>query len=286
VKVIFIEDVPDVALAGETREVADGYGRNYLLPKKLAVLANSQASGIVEVQLKKVALKRAQAEKEMSEIAAQLNGMEITLKAKVGEKERLYGSVTGTDIADELSSSAGLDVDKRKIELDEPIRQVGSYEVTVRFTQDITAVVMVTVEADKVVEAKEEKEEKKPRAKKEKKVEEAEAKVDDAEAKVEEAEVKIEEAEPKVKKPRAKKKSQKKTKAKAKETEAKVEETEAKVEEAEVEIEEAEAKVEKPKAKKKSQKKTKAKVKETEGKVKETEVKAEKAEEKEAEPGE
>lgn len=246
-KVIFIEDVPDVALAGEAKEVADGYGRNYLLPKKLAVLANSQASGIVEAQLKKVALKRAQAEKEMAEVAARLNGMEITLKAKVGEKERLYGSVTGADIAEQLSSSAGLDIDKRKIELDEPIRQVGSHEVTVRFTQDITAVITVTVEPDKVVEAKEEEEKaegKKAKARKkaeaetveaevkvgeaeaEVKVEEAEAEVEEIEAKIEEPEAKTEEAEPKAKKPKAKK-SQKKAKAKAEKAEAKEEEAES-----------------------------------------------------------
>ncbi len=238
-KVIFIEDVPDVALAGEAKEVADGYGRNYLLPKKLAVLANSQASGIVEAQLKKVALKRAQVEKEMAEVAARLNGMEITLKAKVGEKERLYGSVTGADIAEQLSSSAGLDIDKRKIELDEPIRQVGSHEVTVRFTQDITAVITVTVEPDKVVEAKEEEEKaegkkaKKSRKKAEAetveaevKVEEAEAEVEEIEAKIEEPEAKTEEAEPKAKKPKAKK-SQKKAKAKAEKAEAKEEEAES-----------------------------------------------------------
>lgn len=247
-KVIFIEDVPDVALAGEAKEVADGYGRNYLLPKKLAVLANSQASGIVEAQLKKVALKRAQAEKEMAEVATRLNGMEITLKAKVGEKERLYGSVTGADIAEQLSSSAGLDIDKRKIELDEPIRQVGSHEVTVRFTQDITAVITVTVEPDKVVEAKEEEEKaegkkaKKSRKKAEAetveaevkvgeaeaevKVEEAEAEVEEIEVKIEEPEAKTEEAEPKAKKPKAKK-SQKKAKAKAEKAEAKEEEAES-----------------------------------------------------------
>ena len=67
-KVVFIEDVPDVALAGETREVADGYGRNYLLPKKLAVLANSAASNILEAQMKKVAVKRAQAAAEMTDL--------------------------------------------------------------------------------------------------------------------------------------------------------------------------------------------------------------------------
>ena len=207
-KVIFIEDVPNVARAGEAKVVADGYGRNYLLPKRLAVLANSQASGIVEAQMKKIVQKRAQAEAEMAEVAGKLNGMELTLKAKAGAKDRLYGSITSADIADELNSSAGLVVDKRKIELEEPIRQVGDYEVSVRFTQDIAAVIKLAVVADKVAE---EKEEKKPKAKKEKKVEEAEAKVEEAEAKIEE-------------------------------TEAKVEETEAKAEEIEVKIEEAEEK--------------------------------------------
>ena len=84
-KVVFIEDVPDVALAGETKEVADGYGRNYLLPKKLAVLANSSASNILQAQMKKVIVKRAQLAAEMTETASKINGAEITLKAKVGE---------------------------------------------------------------------------------------------------------------------------------------------------------------------------------------------------------
>ena len=201
-KVIFLEDVSNVARAGDAREVADGYGRNYLIPRKLAVLANSQASGIVEAQLKKVAARRARAEAEMAEEAGKLNGMEVTLKAKVGGKERLYGSITSADIADELSNSAGLTVDKRKIELEEPIRQLGSYEVTVRFTHDIAAIIKLAVVADKVVEEKEEKkEEKKGRTKAgkkaEAKVEEVEVKVEEVEAKVEEVEAKVEEVEAK-----------------------------------------------------------------------------------------
>ena len=192
-KVIFIEDVPDVALAGETREVADGYGRNYLLPKKLAVLANSAASNIVEAQLKRVVVKRAQAEAEMAEVAGKINGMEVTITARVGEKDRLYGSVTSADIAEALSASAELVIDKRKVELEEPIREIGSYDITVRFTHDITADIRVTVLPDKVVEEKEEKkEDKKARAKRERK-EKAEAAVEEAAARVEEAEVKVEE---------------------------------------------------------------------------------------------
>jgi len=91
VKVIFLEDVRNVASAGETKEVADGYGRNFLLPRKLAVLANSQASAVVEAQLKKIALKRAQTEAETAELAGKLDGTEVTLKARTGAKDRLYG---------------------------------------------------------------------------------------------------------------------------------------------------------------------------------------------------
>jgi large subunit ribosomal protein L9 len=192
VKVIFIDDVPYVAMAGETKEVADGYARNYLLPKKLAVLANSAASNIVQAQMKKVEVKRAQAAAEMSETAKQLEGTEITIKAKVGEKERLYGSVTSADIAAGLAGSTGLEVDKRKIDIEEPIRELGTHEVTIKFTHDITAAIKVAVVPDEVIEEKPEKEERKPRAKKAED-EEVEEAVAEAEAEVAETEDKVEE---------------------------------------------------------------------------------------------
>ena len=97
-KVIFLEDVPNVAEAGEAKEVADGYGRNFLIPRKLAVLANSAASNIVEAQLKMRARRQAQTEAEMVELANQLEGKEVILKARTGAKDRLYGSITSADI--------------------------------------------------------------------------------------------------------------------------------------------------------------------------------------------
>jgi large subunit ribosomal protein L9 len=194
VKVIFIEDVPRVARAGQTRVVADGYARNYLFPQKLAVLANSRAAAAVEVHLKKVAKQRAIEEAEMAELAKAINGTEITLTAKVGENERLYGSVTGANIADELSKAIGREVDKRKVDLAEPIRQVGVYDVTIRFTHDITAAVSVTVMSDEpdavrpqkavkeaAAEAKEEKPEKKAEKKEKPAKKEKEAKPEKAE---------------------------------------------------------------------------------------------------------
>ena len=161
-KVIFLEDVSDVASAGETKEVADGYGRNYLLPQKLAVLANSQASNIVEAQMKKLAHRQAQFEGEMQELAGKIEGTEIVIKARAGAKERLYGSITNADIAKELSQSSGYEIDKRKIELEEPIHQLGSYEIIVRLAKDIMPAIKVTVasEGEKEEEAEESKEEK------------------------------------------------------------------------------------------------------------------------------
>jgi large subunit ribosomal protein L9 len=144
-KVIFIEDVPNVARAGETKEVANGYGRNYLIPQKLAILAEPQALHVAEAQIKARASREAQTESEMIELASQLDGKEITLKARVGQKERLYGSITPADIASQLESTTGLIVDKRKVEIDEPIRQLGSYEVTIRLAKDIVPKITVTV---------------------------------------------------------------------------------------------------------------------------------------------
>lgn len=255
-KVIFVEDVPRVARAGETKEVADGYGRNYLLPRKLAVLANSQASAAVEAQLKKRERLQELNEAEMAELAGKLNGLEVTLKAKAGAKERLYGSITSADIADEIKSSASLVVDRKKIELGEPIHKLGSYDVTVRFTHDISAVIKLMVVGEGVVE---EKAEKKP----EMKVEERAEKV------AEKVEVKAEGKE-------EKKEKKAKAKPEKKEEEGKAEEK-------------AEKKAKKAKAKPKKSGEEEAKVEEkAEKKEKKTKAKkkVEEAGEKEAEPGE
>jgi len=140
-KVIFLQDVPHVAQAGEIKEVADGYGRNFLIPKKLALLATSQALKQIEIQDKM----KTQVDEELTALANQLEGKEISLKAKAGAKDRLYGSITSADIAAELNNTTRLAIDKRKIELDEPIRQLGSYEVAIRLARDIVPKIRVTV---------------------------------------------------------------------------------------------------------------------------------------------
>ena len=141
-KVIFMQDVSNVAKAGEIKEVADGYGRNFLIPKKLALLAKSPAS---ITQFKMKAQNQANTQAELVGLAQQLEGKEIILKAHAGAKDRLHGSITSADIASELNNTTGLVVDKRKIELAEPIRQLGGYEVAIRLAKDIIPKIKVTV---------------------------------------------------------------------------------------------------------------------------------------------
>jgi large subunit ribosomal protein L9 len=201
VKVIFIEDVPKVARAGQTREVANGYARNFLFPRKLAVLANSQAAAAIDAHLKKIVKLKAIEEAQMAELAKAIEGTELVFQAKVGENDKLYGSVTAAEIAEMLSKQIGREVDKKKVDLVEPIRQVGVYDVTLRFTHEITAVVKTVVMSDapdavkpermaKAAEEKaEEKKEKAPRKPKKEKApketaEEAPAAVEEPAAEV------------------------------------------------------------------------------------------------------
>jgi large subunit ribosomal protein L9 len=180
-KVIFLQDVPNVAQTGQVKEVADGYARNYLIPQKLAALAQPQAVSQVETRTKKMEIRLIT---EIKELASQIEGKEVSLKAKAGAKDKLYGSITSADIATELKNVTGLEIDKRKIELEEPIRQLGSYEVTIKLGQDITPKIRVTVTEEEVkAEEKPPKKEKKTKAAKEKKTTKKEKKAPEKEAK-------------------------------------------------------------------------------------------------------
>lgn len=156
-RVVFLQDVPNVAKAGEIKEVAPGYARNFLIPKKLALVAKPQALSQVET-IKRTKVKEKEKE-ELAALAQQIEGKEIIIKAKAGAKGRLYGSITSADIADELSKSTALVIDKRKIEL-EPIRQLGSHEVSIRLTKDILPKIRVNIIEEEVP-----KEEKAPKKK-------------------------------------------------------------------------------------------------------------------------
>jgi large subunit ribosomal protein L9 len=168
VKVIFIEDVSGVAKVGQTRVVADGYARNFLFPRRLAVLADSQAAAAINAQLQKKIKQRELEDAEMTELASKIGGLEITLKAKVGESDKLYGSITGADIAEALNKAAGCEIDRRKIDLPEPIKQAGVCDVTIKLAHEISAVIKVNVVSEETVAEKPEKKEEKAE-KKEKK---------------------------------------------------------------------------------------------------------------------
>ena len=147
-KVIFLQNVPNVAKAGEIKEVANGYGRNFLIPQKLALLATSSATSTIEAQRRIIERSQAQMEVETTDLAQQLEGKEVILKAKTGANDRLFGSITSADIASELQNTAGLVVDKKKIELAEPIRQLGSYEIAIKLAKDTAPTIKVIVEKE------------------------------------------------------------------------------------------------------------------------------------------
>ncbi|NQT31100.1 MAG: 50S ribosomal protein L9 [Deltaproteobacteria bacterium] len=172
-KVIFLQDVPNVAQAGQVKEVADGYARNYLIPRKLAAMAQPQAVSQIAARTKKI---EARLTGELTELAGQLEGKEVSLKAKAGAKEKLYGSITSADIAAELKNVTGIEVDKRKIELEEPIRQLGSYEIAIKLGKDIAPKVRVTVTEEEAEEKPAKKEKKTAKKKEAPKAEEKAAK--------------------------------------------------------------------------------------------------------------
>jgi len=145
-RVVFIEDVPDVARAGEVKEVANGYGRNFLLPRGLATLATPGALKQVESLRQAEARRQAQSDEEVQAIAKVLNDFSLTLKARAGSRGRLYGAITSSDIAREIQAQTGRRVNKRKIQLEEPIHQLGEYEVAIKLTKELVSKLKVIVE--------------------------------------------------------------------------------------------------------------------------------------------
>jgi large subunit ribosomal protein L9 len=149
VKVILSKDVQGTGKAGEVKDVADGYARNYLIPRKLAIPATSGALQNVEAKKASEQKKAAAEEASARALADRLTSAPVVLTAKVGDQGRLYGSITSGDIAEQLSAHLGQQIDKRRIELDEPIRQLGTFEVTIRLHRAVTATVKVDVQPAK-----------------------------------------------------------------------------------------------------------------------------------------
>ncbi len=147
-EIVFTKDVPNQARAGEVRRVADGFARNYLIPRGLAEVATPE----VLKRLHKIKAAgdetRVRETQVMEELAEALDGVQITVAARVSPTGRYYGAITGSRIADELAASLGREIDRRLIEAGEPIREPGEYQVVLRFSSEIEATIYILAEAE------------------------------------------------------------------------------------------------------------------------------------------
>ena len=144
-KVLLIQDVDNLGYAGDVKEVANGYGRNYLIPQKMAVLATSGALKQAETIRKAAEKRRARQTEDAQATANQLSGLELTFERRAGETRKLYGSVTSADIVEAIKDKTEIEVDRRKVTLSEPIRMLGEQEVTIKLMIDVSTTVKVTV---------------------------------------------------------------------------------------------------------------------------------------------
>ncbi len=143
-EVILRDHVENLGRRGEVVKVADGYARNYLLPRKLALPATPANMKVVERQRKIADAKEAAERSDAESLAARLAQAEIVMARRVGEHEALYGSVTSSDIAEDLAAK-GFDIDKRRIQLAEPLKQVGEFTVPMKLHRDVVAQLRVKV---------------------------------------------------------------------------------------------------------------------------------------------
>ena len=150
-EVILKEDVAKLGSRGDVVKVAEGYGRNFLLPKKLAIEATAANRAVIE-QMKAASVRRLAREKgDADALAQQLTGVEVVFTRKSGEHDQLFGSVTSADIAHELELK-GFHIDRRKIQLNEPLKTIGDFNVPIKLHRDVAVPIKVTIKKDAVAE--------------------------------------------------------------------------------------------------------------------------------------
>ncbi|EMY61196.1 50S ribosomal protein L9 [Leptospira terpstrae] len=143
-KVVLQKDVLNLGDAGDVKEVADGYARNFLIPRRFAVRANDGNTKAAVHQKRLAELKRDKRVKVMKELSASIEGKTYEIKVKVGENDKLFGSVTANDIALAIKN-AGVELDKRKLDLGEPLKAVGEYKIKVRLAEGVVPQIIVKV---------------------------------------------------------------------------------------------------------------------------------------------
>jgi large subunit ribosomal protein L9 len=146
-KVILQKDIQNLGDAGDVKNVADGYARNFLLPKKLVIPFNESSKKAMDHQKHLIKVKKDKRRKESEKIAEAFSNIEVKIIAKVGEEGKLFGSVTATDIAKKLKE-AGYDIDKRRIHLDDHIKTLGEHKVTIKLEEGLSSTIKVVVEKE------------------------------------------------------------------------------------------------------------------------------------------
>ena len=143
-KVILQKDVANLGDAGDIKDVAEGYARNFLLPRKLVIPADESSKKVVEHQKKLIKLKKEKRKKNSEKLAGSMAGLELNITVQVGEEGKLFGSVTSMDIAKKLKEK-GFDIDKKKIIIESPIKQEGEYTIKIKLDEGQTPSIKVTV---------------------------------------------------------------------------------------------------------------------------------------------
>jgi large subunit ribosomal protein L9 len=150
-EVILKEDVNKLGSRGDVVKVAEGYGRNYLLPRKLAIVANDSNKAVI-AQMKAAAVRRSAKEKaQAEELSKQFEGLSVAFQRRSGEHDQLFGSVTSSDIAEAVAKK-GINLDRRQIQLHDTLKTLGEFTVPVKLHKDVTAHLKVVIEKEAVAE--------------------------------------------------------------------------------------------------------------------------------------
>ena len=148
-RVMLIKDVESVGQAGDVKEVADGYGRNYLIPRRLAILAGKGAEAEARRLREAVVKREAKDRDEAQELAELIDNKTVVVRLKVGAEDKVFGAITNDDIATALRLQHQVEVDRRKIELKDPLKQLGEHQVPLRLHRDVSAHINLIITQDR-----------------------------------------------------------------------------------------------------------------------------------------
>ena len=148
-KIMLIKDVENVGLAGDVKEVADGYGRNYLIPRRLAIVAGRGAEAEAKRLRDAVAKRETKERNEAQDLAELIDNKTVVVRLKVGAEDKVFGAITNDDIATALRLQHQVEVDRRKIELKDPLKQLGEHQVPLRLHRDVTANINLIITQDR-----------------------------------------------------------------------------------------------------------------------------------------